>query len=56
MPYQASDARYESLPYERCGHSGLKLPRISLGLWHNFAGVDAEETALRARHPRSIGE
>ncbi len=33
------------MPYQRCGHSGLKLPRISLGLWHNFAGVDAEETA-----------
>jgi len=33
------------MPYQRCGRSGLKLPRISLGLWHNFAGVDAHETA-----------
>lgn len=45
MPYLAVDARYESMPYRRCGRSGLKLPTISLGLWHNFAGVDAHETA-----------
>jgi L-glyceraldehyde 3-phosphate reductase len=40
------------MPYERCGRSGLKLPPISLGLWHNFGGVDAlensREMALRA--------
>jgi L-glyceraldehyde 3-phosphate reductase len=40
-----SDQRYNSLPYVRCGKSGLKLPRISLGLWHNFGGVDALSTA-----------
>lgn len=33
------------MSYQRCGQSGLLLPRISLGLWHNFAGVDAYETA-----------
>jgi len=35
-----SDTRYETMRYERCGRSGLKLPAISLGLWHNFGGVD----------------
>ena len=32
--------RYETMPYQRCGRSGLKLPAIALGLWHNFGGVD----------------
>jgi L-glyceraldehyde 3-phosphate reductase len=41
--YQALDARYDSMPYNRCGRSGLKLPAISLGLWHNFGGVDRLE-------------
>jgi len=45
MPYTAAEARYQSMPYQRCGRSGLLLPRVSLGLWHNFAGVDAYETA-----------
>lgn len=45
MPHLALDARYDSMPFRRCGRSGLKLPTISLGLWHNFAGVDAHETA-----------
>jgi L-glyceraldehyde 3-phosphate reductase len=41
MPhYQPSDNRYDSMKYNRCGRSGLKLPAISLGLWHNFGGVD----------------
>jgi L-glyceraldehyde 3-phosphate reductase len=39
-PYLPSPARYEAIPYARCGRSGLKLPRISLGLWHNFGGID----------------
>ena len=34
--YQASDARYSSMPYHRCGKSGLLLPAVSLGFWHNF--------------------
>ena len=36
MTYAAADNRYESMPYRRVGRSGLKLPAISLGLWHNF--------------------
>jgi L-glyceraldehyde 3-phosphate reductase len=43
--YQALDTRYESMPYNRCGRSGLRLPAISLGLWHNFGGVDRLEDA-----------
>ncbi|WP_438444390.1 L-glyceraldehyde 3-phosphate reductase [Gorillibacterium sp. sgz5001074] len=43
MPYQAESARYSSMTYNRCGRSGLKLPAISLGLWHNFGGVDSFE-------------
>jgi L-glyceraldehyde 3-phosphate reductase len=39
--YQALETRYETMPYERCGRSGVKLPAISLGLWHNFGGVDS---------------
>ena len=42
MHLPASD-RYQSMPYNRCGRSGLKLPAVSLGLWHNFGGVDAYE-------------
>lgn len=39
--HHAADARYDGLlPYVRCGQSGLKLPAVSLGLWHNFGGVD----------------
>ena len=41
--YSPDPKRYEAIPYARCGRSGLKLPRISLGLWHNFGGVDALE-------------
>ncbi len=36
--YAAAADRYESFPYARCGRSGLRLPRISLGLWQNFGG------------------
>ena len=45
MIHQASDHRYESMQYNRCGRSGLKLPAISLGLWHNFGSVDNYETS-----------
>lgn len=38
--YQANPQRYEKMPYRRCGNSGLLLPAISLGLWHNFGSVD----------------
>jgi L-glyceraldehyde 3-phosphate reductase len=34
--YQPAEARYDSMPYRRCGRSGVQLPAISLGLWHNF--------------------
>ncbi|WP_426492119.1 L-glyceraldehyde 3-phosphate reductase [Hymenobacter sp. 102] len=40
MPYQPSPGRYAAMPYRRCGRSGLKLPAVSLGLWHNFGDVD----------------
>ncbi|MCW2805713.1 MAG: L-glyceraldehyde 3-phosphate reductase [Propionibacteriaceae bacterium] len=36
MPYVADDQRYDVQPYRRCGRSGLQLPAISLGFWHNF--------------------
>jgi len=39
------DTRYDTMRYERCGRSGLELPAISLGLWHNFGGVDSPENA-----------
>ena len=45
MTYRAADNRYHGMPYNRVGHSGLKLPAVSLGLWHNFGGVDVCETA-----------
>jgi L-glyceraldehyde 3-phosphate reductase len=40
-----SDNRYETMPYRRCGRSGVKLPLLSLGLWHNFGGVDRMDDA-----------
>ena len=43
MDYRPADDRYEQLSYRRCGRSGLQLPPISLGLWHNFGGVDVFE-------------
>jgi L-glyceraldehyde 3-phosphate reductase len=39
-----SPNRYDTMTYNRCGNSGIKLPTISLGLWHNFGGVDTYET------------
>lgn len=41
--YQASEERYSAMQYQRCGRSGLKLPRVALGLWHNFGSVDKKE-------------
>lgn len=41
--YIAHEARYQSMQYRRCGKSGIRLPLISLGLWHNFGGVDTFE-------------
>lgn len=45
MTYLPAENRYASIPYRRSGRSGLKLPPISLGLWHNFGGVDPLENA-----------
>ena len=36
MSWAAADGRYERMAYRRCGRSGLQLPAVSLGLWHNF--------------------
>lgn len=41
--YQAAKERYETMEYARCGNSGLKLPRVSLGLWHNFGDTASFE-------------
>ncbi|CTQ63052.1 MAG: L-glyceraldehyde 3-phosphate reductase [Roseibium album] len=43
MTWQAAQARYDHMEYRRCGRSGLKLPVISLGLWHNFGGDTPHE-------------
>ncbi|PRY52859.1 L-glyceraldehyde 3-phosphate reductase [Arcticibacter pallidicorallinus] len=47
MKWTPSDNRYEQMVYNRCGKSGLKLPALSLGLWHNF-GEDAKHANKRA--------
>jgi L-glyceraldehyde 3-phosphate reductase len=52
MSRTASSGRYDGMKYARCGRSGLMLPRISLGLWHNFGDVDrysvSRDVVLRA--------
>ncbi|NLX35875.1 MAG: L-glyceraldehyde 3-phosphate reductase [Chloroflexi bacterium] len=45
MVYQPAEDRYRDMLYRRCGQSGLMLPALSLGLWHNFGGVDTLENA-----------
>ncbi len=45
MAYTPSETRYDTMRYNRCGRSGIKLPAISLGLWHNFGGVDTLENS-----------
>ena len=45
MNASPSPTRYDTMRYNRCGRSGLKLPAISLGLWHNFGGVDVFENS-----------
>jgi L-glyceraldehyde 3-phosphate reductase len=44
MPYSPNPHRYKNMQYRRCGRSGIQLPAISLGLWHNFGHVDVDET------------
>lgn len=41
--YQACEERYNKMQYKKCGNSGLKLPRVALGLWHNFGSIDSYE-------------
>ncbi|CCU80991.1 Putative ion-channel protein [Halanaerobium saccharolyticum subsp. saccharolyticum DSM 6643] len=47
MPYLADEDRYQKMDYNYTGKSGLKLPAVSLGLWHNFGGVDTLENARK---------
>lgn len=47
MQYLPSASRYQQMSYRRCGKSGVLLPAISLGLWHNFGGVDVFENGRR---------
>ncbi|HVZ57807.1 MAG TPA: L-glyceraldehyde 3-phosphate reductase [Chitinophagaceae bacterium] len=57
MQYLPASDRYDHMKYNRCGHSGLLLPAISLGLWHNFGSVDALENGraiLRRAFDRGI--
>ena len=51
--YLPDKTRYQTMSYRRCGSSGLRLPAISLGLWHNFGGVDAFEN-MRAMLRRAF--
>jgi len=50
MTYTAAAARYDTMPYRRCGASGLKLPAISLGLWHNFGDATPLATQREMLH------
>jgi L-glyceraldehyde 3-phosphate reductase len=50
MSYQPSENRYKSMQYRRCGKSGIKLPAISLGLWHNFGHVDDMDNFRKILH------
>ena len=56
-PYRAADDRYESHSYRRCGRSGLKLPAVSLGLWHNFGDdkpIESQRAILRRAFDRGV--
>ncbi|MGG8165293.1 L-glyceraldehyde 3-phosphate reductase [Klebsiella aerogenes] len=56
MVYQASNTRYQAMEYRRCGRSGLKLPAISLGLWHNFGDETLVEVSRQLlRHAFDLG-
>jgi L-glyceraldehyde 3-phosphate reductase len=50
MNYSPNPERYQNMNYRRCGNSGIKLPEISLGLWHNFGGVDVYENYRAILH------
>ncbi len=54
--HKPDDNRYEKINYNRCGRSGIQLPAISLGFWHNFGGVDVlENSRAMARHAFDLG-
>ena len=56
MVYLADPARYEKMAWQRCGESGLKLPLVSLGLWHNFGDTTLLETSRQLlRHAFDLG-
>ena len=50
MSYSANEQRYQQMQYRRCGKSGLQLPALSLGLWHNFGDVDDEAVYRKTLH------
>jgi L-glyceraldehyde 3-phosphate reductase len=50
MTYIADENRYDTMKYNRCGKWGLKLPAVSLGLWHNFGGIDVFENERELLH------
>ncbi|WP_431904175.1 L-glyceraldehyde 3-phosphate reductase [Nonomuraea sp. bgisy101] len=57
MSYAAAEDRYEKMPYVRSGRSGLKLPQVSLGLWHNFGDdrpIENSRSILRAAFDRGV--
>ena len=49
-PFKAAASRYDTMTYSRCGRSGLKLPAVSLGLWHNFGGKSSLQNARELLH------
>lgn len=54
--HSPSKTRYDAMKYNRCGRSGVRLPAISLGLWHNFGGVDIRENGRAlVRHAFDLG-
>ena len=57
MSYVPAPDRYDAMPYRRCGSSGVLLPRISLGLWHNFGDdrpLDTQRAILRRAFDRGV--
>lgn len=56
MVYKASPTRYETMTFQRCGNSGLKLPAVSLGLWHNFGDeTRVENSRQMLQHAFDLG-
>src|SRR5574341_1802572 len=54
--YIADSSRYDTMPYKRCGRSGVKFPAVSLGFWHNFGGIDRfENSRASARLASDMG-